>query len=132
MSSADFDFVLRCRLSWSKNVNEERDAPNQILIDGAMDSNYCALLALAITQEVAMDAAGERELSPYVFGYSDGITVPGGANKTKDKISTFFREKIFAHEGFLDGGGLCGSHSMQKYASTFARRSGASKDEKDT
>ena len=74
-TSSDFDFVLRGRLSWSKNVNEERDAPNQILI-GAMDQNYCTLLGLAVALEVAMDAVGEGELSPYVFGFSDDITVP--------------------------------------------------------
>jgi hypothetical protein len=27
----DFDFALKGRLCWSKNVNEERDAPNQII-----------------------------------------------------------------------------------------------------
>jgi hypothetical protein len=130
-TSSDFDFVLRGRLSWSKNVNEERDAPNQILI-GAMDQNYCTLLGLAVALEVAMDAVDEGGLSPYVFGFSDDVTVPGGANKTKVQISTFLREKIFAHERFLNAGGLCGSHSLRKYASTRARKSGASKDEKDT
>ena len=68
-TSSDFDFVLRGRLSWSKNVNEERDAPNQILI-GAMDQNYCTLLGLAVALEVAMDAVDEGGLSPYVFGFS--------------------------------------------------------------
>ena len=35
-ASTDFDFVLRSKLNWSKNVHEESDAPNQILL-GAMD-----------------------------------------------------------------------------------------------
>jgi hypothetical protein len=45
----DFDFTLRSKLRWSKNVNEERDAPNQFLI-GAMDPWFCVLLALAVTR----------------------------------------------------------------------------------
>jgi hypothetical protein len=39
----DFDFTLQSKLTWSKNVHEERDAPNQILI-GAMDPWFCVLL----------------------------------------------------------------------------------------
>ena len=34
------------QLCWSKNVNEERDAPNQILI-GATHPAYCVLFRLA-------------------------------------------------------------------------------------
>ena len=32
----EFDFALRSKLNWSKNVHEEREAPNQILV-GAME-----------------------------------------------------------------------------------------------
>jgi hypothetical protein len=32
----NFDFALKCRLNWSKNVEEERDAPWQLFI-GCMD-----------------------------------------------------------------------------------------------
>ena len=49
--SEDFDFTLRGNLNWSKNMHEERDAPNQILI-GAMDPLYCVLLGLAVFLEI--------------------------------------------------------------------------------
>lgn len=38
-----FPFSLLCRMCWSKNVLEERDASDQILL-GAMDQRYCVLL----------------------------------------------------------------------------------------
>ena len=35
-----FDFALKTRLSWSKNVREERDAPWKIVL-GSYDSDFC-------------------------------------------------------------------------------------------
>ena len=46
-----FDFTLLCRMCWSKNVLEERDTPDQILL-GSMNVQYCILLALGIYLEV--------------------------------------------------------------------------------
>ena len=42
-----FAFALQARMCWSKNVREERDAPDQIVM-GCMDVRYCVLLALGI------------------------------------------------------------------------------------
>jgi hypothetical protein len=46
-TSNNFEFVLPSKLNWSNNVQEERDAPNHILL-GAMDYCYCVLLASPI------------------------------------------------------------------------------------
>ncbi|ETN04052.1 hypothetical protein PPTG_15409 [Phytophthora nicotianae INRA-310] len=54
---------LICQLRWSKNISEERDAPEQIVL-GSMDPRLCALLNLAIHVEMTDKAA----LSPFVFG----------------------------------------------------------------
>jgi hypothetical protein len=40
-----FSFALKARLNWSKNVQEERDAPWQLVI-GSMDPLYCAIISL--------------------------------------------------------------------------------------
>ena len=40
------DMCAQTKVSWSKNVQEERDCPDQILI-GANDPEFCVLLALA-------------------------------------------------------------------------------------
>jgi hypothetical protein len=55
----DFDFVLKGRLNWSKNVHEERDAPNQILL-GAMDPQYCILRALQSTSKLSSSLEKEH------------------------------------------------------------------------
>jgi hypothetical protein len=51
-------------------------------------------------------------------------------------FTTLFRRKEFKGKGDRGGGGegemsMLGSHSIQKYPSTFARRCGVTKDEKD-
>jgi hypothetical protein len=95
--SRDFDFVLRTKLNWSKNVHEECDVPNQILI-GAMDHHYCVLLALAVYIEICLGSAGQGGLTPYVFGFSeDMITVPDGGIKTNDKVQVILHDEIFCH-----------------------------------
>ena len=53
-------------MCWSKNVLEERDAPDQNII-GSMDRQYCILLALAIFLEVWTEA-GDGLANPYLFG----------------------------------------------------------------
>jgi hypothetical protein len=39
-------FALQTKVSWSKNVMEERDCPDQILL-GSNDTDFCVLLALS-------------------------------------------------------------------------------------
>jgi hypothetical protein len=46
-----FPFALLVQMCWSKNVNEQRDAGEQILL-GSMKREYCILLALAMFLEV--------------------------------------------------------------------------------
>jgi hypothetical protein len=46
-----FESTLLCRMCWSKNVLEERDAPDRILL-GSTDVLYCILLALGIYLKV--------------------------------------------------------------------------------
>jgi hypothetical protein len=44
---AQFEFALTVRLRWTNNCLEERDAPDQIIL-GAMNSDYCLIVALSI------------------------------------------------------------------------------------
>jgi hypothetical protein len=44
------DFALELRVFWSKNVLEERDCPEQILL-GSMEHQYCMLLSLSLYLE---------------------------------------------------------------------------------
>jgi hypothetical protein len=68
---------------------------------------------------------------PYVFSFCDDIMIPSGDKKAKDITQSIFGQKVFCLDEF-QGGGLLGSHSIRKFASTHARRCGISKDNRDT
>jgi hypothetical protein len=50
---SQYDFILRGKMRWSKNVMEERDCPDQVIF-GANNPKYCTILALAIHLEHAL------------------------------------------------------------------------------
>jgi hypothetical protein len=84
-SNQDFDFTTtKYKLNRSKNVHEERDAPNQVLI-GAMDPLYYVLLGLAVFLEISIES--ERgQSTPYTFGFNDDIRISEGGKKAKDWV----------------------------------------------
>ena len=43
----EFSFALKSKMRWSKNVLEDRDAPDQVIL-GAMDPVFFSILAIAI------------------------------------------------------------------------------------
>jgi hypothetical protein len=58
--------TITAKLSWSKNVREERDCPNQILL-GADNSRYCVLLGLGLHIKTSIRKHGEHG-SVFHFG----------------------------------------------------------------
>ena len=46
----EFNFALKSKMCWSKNVLDERSTTNQIIL-GAADPAFCTILALAIHLE---------------------------------------------------------------------------------
>jgi hypothetical protein len=129
-TNPDNDFTLRAKLRWSKNVHEERDAPNQILI-GAMDPMFCVLVGLGVWLEVFLGRGGIAEQTPYIFGLNEDVRVPQGGDKIKDAVSDTFAKQVFNRNEVVTDDGPLGTHSFRKFASTFCRRNGCSKDEKD-
>ena len=115
-----FPFTLLCKMCWSKNVQEERDAPDQILL-GAMDRQYCILLGLGIFLEIWCEA--EVGLAnPYLFGNT------GDPKTTKSYVRSVLKKSIWGSPEFVpQAEGPLGTHSLCKYASTRARRCGCSK-----
>ena len=45
-----FPFALKSKMRWSKNVLEERDTPDQVIL-GAMDPTFCTIFAITIHLE---------------------------------------------------------------------------------
>ena len=126
-ANTQFPFTLHFRLCWSKNVREERDAPEQIIF-GAQDYLFCALLGLAVHLEVSLQQGTARE-SIYVF--SLGGNNERGAKRTKDQAYTAIRE-IFESDSFIkSSGGNLGTHSLRKLPATYARRNGCRRDDID-
>lgn len=130
-----FPNALKTRLNWSKNVDDERDAPWQIVL-GSLNPVYCVLCSLALWLELNLKLNPTAMNSPYVFCISDDVRVPDGGLKTKAMIQSLFtrmfRRQEFKGEENGDGElSMLGSHSIRKYAATFARRCGVTKDEKD-
>jgi hypothetical protein len=129
----NFCNVLKTRMNWSKNVQEERDAPFQIVL-GCMDTLYCVLTSLALWLELQFRMNPNALLSPYAFAFNDDTRIPEGGLKSKQIACRAF-SKVFrmSEMGSVNGAiveGL-GSHSIRKFSSTTARKAGITKDEKE-
>lgn len=124
-------YCLETKVYWSKNVLEERNCPNQILL-GSNDSNYCLLLSLSIYLEYWFSVS--RTGIDSVFLFSDDIDMNRTPNRVKDLYNKALKTVMFTNPEFfrlskaaVDS--ALGSHSFRKYAATFARSNGCSSDE---
>jgi hypothetical protein len=123
-----FRNALKTRLNWSKKVNDERDAPWQVVL-GSMDPVFC-VISLGLWLEMNLHKNVSAGLSPYVFSSLDDVGLPSGGLKAKEIAWTIFGQKIFKLKEFSQIG-MLGSHSIRRFAATHARRCGVTKDEKD-
>ena len=119
--NVQYNFVLQSRMKWSKNVLEEREAPDQVVF-GAGDPMYCAQLALAIHLEHSlMDGTmNKASASQLLFGVSKGVA------------SKSLRDTIFADDFPRVDDKPLGTHSIRKLPSTYARRNGCQRDDIDS
>ena len=143
-ASNNFPFLLKARLSWSKNVLEERDAPWQFVL-ASMDSTFDVYIHLALWLEVYYKAYPPGAETPYLFSIStEDFTIPTGGEKSKDLVQRTLRDSVFNTQEFnapqigsnslrrgAVSGGPLGSHSVRKFGSTHCRKNGCTKDEKD-
>lgn len=121
------DFGVIARLCWSKNVMEERDAPDQILI-GAFDHRYCPLIGLGGWLEFHF--AKHPDANEFVFGIhgkSNPDLIKQRASYLLNKVlnSDDFKASDFKNKKI-------GTHSLRKFATTMARSSRCSKDDTDS
>ena len=123
-------FAAQVKVSWSKNVLEDRDCPDQILL-GANDPDFCVLLGLGcyletrFTNRQQPNAAGSR----YLFGQADEEDEPLRVNdRYRDTL-----KKIWEHPEMVEltnqVRGSIGSHSLRKFASTWPAEHGISQDD---
>jgi hypothetical protein len=124
MPNLQHPFTLKTRLRWAKNVNEERDAPEQIVM-GANNWRFCVLLALAIYMEIWI-GSGVGVLNTFLFTTA-GDNPQASAKTAGDHLKRVLRDPHFQQR--LPG--KLGMHSGRKCGKTFARRQGESKDNTD-
>jgi hypothetical protein len=123
-------FALLMKVSWSKNVMEERDCPDQILF-GSMDSSYCILLALSIYLESWITSYDGMQS---IFMFSDDTDVELAPNRTKSSYSDTLRNHVFSDQFFLSQTGTqdpenLGTHSLRKYPATWASWNDCTREE---
>ena len=119
-------FALQTKVAWSKNVNEERDCPDQIIL-GANDPDFCSLLALAGYLESRFT---EHWGTPrFLFGERESNNEPLRMNDNYMNIL----KRIWAKREFKELAGEVrgeiGTHSIRKFASTWASEHGMSPSE---
>ncbi len=115
------DYAVMGRLPWSKNVNEERDAPQQ-LIFGSMDPHYDTLSLLGLWLEFRFVMhPKQNEFIFCVDGLEDPIRI-------KERIQKVLSIVLSNDQFHIRDVGLLGSHSIRKFGVTFARGNGCSKE----
>ena len=137
-----FPQFLTVKMKWSKNVREERDCPNQIIM-GSMDYNACAVLGLALFLEKwSKDTTTTGATSQWLFveGSSDRTSALADVDKEvakgKKNYAGFLKKHVFESDvpgAFLRETveGRLGTHSIRKFATTYARQCGGSRDDVD-
>jgi hypothetical protein len=118
-------FALQLAVSWSKNVLDERDCPDQILL-GAMDTDFCVLLALGTYLETFLTKrpGGHR----FLFGDSDEDDEPIRINERYQRnLRETWKAPRMVNLSKQFKGGL-GTHSVRKFPCTWAAEHGVSQD----
>lgn len=119
------EYSILTQMCWSKNIHEERDAPEQILL-GASDPKYCVFLGLSTWMEYALKKHGKGD---FLFNYKAkqcSIQIKESADSNL--------KRVLQHPDFHAvevSVGNKGTHSIRKFATTYGRRNGCSKDDID-
>ena len=115
-SNPSFHFALSCQLRWSKNIMEERDSPQQIIL-GAMDPRVCPMMNLIhyIEYSKLNNLLQEGE---FLFGEK------GTSEQVRKQLIGLFEDPDFKQLAV----GLLGTHSFRKGPATYASRCGLSRD----
>jgi len=123
------DFALQTQVAWSKNVNEERDCPPQIIL-GANDPDFCCLIALASYLESRFEATWGN--ARYLFGERNDDDEPMRTNSNYGNALKYQWKKPEFQQVMQQVRGGIGTHSIRKFASTWAAEHGCSHPEVET
>ncbi|CAB9522970.1 hypothetical protein SEMRO_1362_G266250.1 [Seminavis robusta] len=85
----DFPFALSCKVHWFKNISEEQQCPDQIIL-GLLDTDFCAMLGLANYMEASFNygyGAAGRENAFLFTPESDPKLAPKHCNAANEAFS---------------------------------------------
>jgi hypothetical protein len=132
-----YDFAMALKVTWSKNVREFRACPDQILL-GSLNIHFCVLLHLALYLEEWIEDGNA------VAGYDEAFLFSSKTGKNwkgEDfgpiSAKTIYRKTlaaVYSSEAFLVVSCQMsklklGSHSLRKFAATFAKHCGSTTSE---
>ena len=127
-----FDFALKMKVKWGKNVKDPRACPPQIIL-GCMIPQFCALLHLAVFMEESLQRGHGAAGFEKAFLFSDcqeknEAGEPLGPSRINGKFqqacTKIFKKSTEFEEFAKKLGGKLGSHSIRKFAATWAKRLG--------
>ena len=126
-------FCLAMKVSWSKNVSEERACPDQLLL-GSNDPFFCLLLSLAIYLEFSM-IASQEPLGYWLYNDFDPTNDPDENKKLVGRsIETFgryFQAQLKKDEFiriYQKTGGPIGVYGLRKFATEFPKHHGVDRE----
>ena len=100
-----------------------------------MDPIFCCLLGVGVWLEVFCEVDVDAQYLPFVFSFTGDL--PEEDDKFHDKYAKKVQAKVYTilhpilANANVDLGQLLVAHSVQKYAATWSRSNGISKDDKD-
>jgi hypothetical protein len=113
------DCAMQMKVSWSKNVLDERDCPDQLLL-GAMDDDFCVMVALATYLESKLVGNANR----FLFCDHDDEREPDRLNTRYYRIL----KAVWRNQDFIDllrqTRGSVGTHSLRKFPATWCGEHG--------
>ena len=123
-------FALQTTVYWSKNVYEERDCPDQIIL-GSHDPDFCILLSLGLYLE-SWFSAGNGSRCTLLFADSPGSS-KAIVERLKERYRNHLTDYVFSHPSFKEvvAEGKeknVGTHSYRKFACSYAFNNGMSKE----
>lgn len=119
------DFALSMKVSWSKNVMDERQCPDQLLV-GAMDDDFCVLVAFATYLECSLQG---RAHTKYLFEEADDDDAPDLLNARYGRVlAKLWKDPEFRLLSCHTQGTL-GTHSLRKFPATWCAQHGCSDPE---
>eukprot|EP00957_Ditylum_brightwellii_P057958 4394556-Ditylum_brightwellii.AAC.1 len=122
-----FPFVLLVQICWLKNIKDEQDVPEQIILS-AMDAHYCVLLVLSAYLEEWIEE-GDRQLTDYLF-CDEGQTLEALSRSAYRAL----KMKVIDSREFIHmrQDGCLGAHSFKKSGATHPCCCSCFKDDIDT